>query len=71
MELEHLLWGAWNGITAWPLLLLHVLSIWEKYPVYNVGRDSNWYQFGFLLGTGSPIAGILAGRSRLPFVRSR
>jgi len=70
MTLENFLWGIFNGITAWPLLVLHIFDIWNKYPVYNVGRDSGWYQFGFLLGAGSPVAGILTG-SRFPFVRSR
>ena len=68
MTLENFLWGIFNGITAWPLLVLHVFDIWEKYPVYNVGRDSGWYQFGYLLGAGSPVAGILTG-SRFPLVR--
>ena len=59
--LEDLLWGIWNGVTAWPLLLLHALTIWEKYPVYNVGRDDKLYQLGFLLGAGSPVFGLFAG----------
>lgn len=61
--IEDILWGLWNGLTAWPLLLLHVAGIWERYPVYNVGRDGGWYQFGFLLGAGSPFLGMLGGRS--------
>ena len=69
MELENFLWGIFNGITAWPLLVLHVFSIWDKYPVYNVGRDSGWYQFGYLIGTGSPVAGILTGGARFPLAR--
>ncbi|MEP7216213.1 MAG: hypothetical protein ABI782_08155 [Anaerolineaceae bacterium] len=69
MALENFLWGIFNGITAWPLLVLHVFDIWEKYPVYNVARDAGWYQFGYLVGTGSPVAGILTG-SRFPFWRS-
>jgi hypothetical protein len=62
--MEDFLWGLWNGITAWPLLVLHVFSIWERYPVYNVGRDGGWYQFGFLLGSGSPVFGIFGGGRR-------
>ena len=42
MELENFLWGVWNAISAWPLLVLHVFTIWDKYPVYNVVRDSGW-----------------------------
>lgn len=62
--MEDFLWGLWNGITAWPLLVTHALDIWEKYPVYNVSRDTGWYQFGFLIGAGSPILGVLSGKSR-------
>ena len=46
-----------------------VFEIWDKYPVYNVVRDSGWYQFGYLLGAGSPVAGTLTG-SRFPLVSS-
>ena len=35
MELETFLWGVWNGISAWPLLILHVFAIWDKYPVLD------------------------------------
>lgn len=56
--LEDILWGLWNGLTAWPLLLLHVLGVWDKYAVYNIARDGGWYQFGFLLGAGSPFFGM-------------
>lgn len=62
--MEDVLWGIWNGITAWPLLLIHVLGWWEQYPVYNLGRDGGWYQFGFLFGGSSPFMGILRGRRR-------
>jgi len=60
-KMEDLLWGLWNGLTAWPLLIAHVFDVWDEYPVYNVGRDTGWYQFGFLLGAGSPIFGIFGG----------
>jgi hypothetical protein len=62
--IENELWGLWNGITAWPLLILHVFGIWEQYPVYNVDRDSGWYQFGFLTGAGSPLLGLLGRGSK-------
>lgn len=52
------LWGLWNGITAWPLLILHVFNLLEQYPVYDTVRDGGWYQFGFLIGAGSPALGI-------------
>ncbi|MEP7215296.1 MAG: hypothetical protein ABI782_03535 [Anaerolineaceae bacterium] len=62
--MEDFLWGLLNGITAWPLLLLHVFGIWDRYPVFNIGRASGWYEFGFLLGAGSPALGILSGNRR-------
>ncbi len=64
VEMEDFLWGIVNGVTAWPLLVLHVFSIYERYPVFNVQRDVPWYQFGFLIGTGSPILGLASGRAR-------
>ncbi len=53
--MEDFLWGIVNGVTAWPLLVLHV---------FNIKRDVPWYQFGFLIGTGSPILGLASGRVR-------
>ncbi len=60
--MEQFLWGIWNGITASPLLGLHVFDVWQRYPVYNVGRDGGWYQLGYLIGAGSPLAGMLSSR---------
>lgn len=42
--------GLWNGATSLGLLFLHVIGVWEQFPVYSVGRDGGWYQFGFILG---------------------
>jgi hypothetical protein len=56
------LWGVWNGITAWPLLLIHAFGGWERFPIYDLARDGGWYQLGFLLGAGSPFLGLF-GRS--------
>jgi hypothetical protein len=58
------LWGLWNGITAWPLLLIHAFGAWHRFPVYNVVRDSGLYQFGFLIGAGSPIFGLFGRGQR-------
>lgn len=55
--------GVWNGITAWPLLLLHLFDALDQYPIYDVSRDGAWYQFGFLLGAGSPFLGLLGRRA--------
>ena len=59
-----LLWGFWNGLTAWIVLIVHVFGGWEQFPFYNEARSGNWYDFGFLLGAGSPLLGTLRGRGR-------
>lgn len=61
---EDLLWGFWNGLTAWIVLPVHVFGGWGELPFYNVARSGNWYDFGFLLGAGSPLLGALGGRAR-------
>jgi hypothetical protein len=60
--LADLLFGLLNGITAWPLLLLHIFGVFSQYPVYDVAHDTGWYQFGFLIGAGSPILGFIGRR---------
>ncbi|HEY5475227.1 MAG TPA: hypothetical protein VIK11_00810 [Tepidiformaceae bacterium] len=62
--MEDFLWGLWNGITAWPLLIVHLFGGWQRFLVYNVLRDAGWYQFGFLIGTGSPFLGAAGGNRR-------
>lgn len=57
------LYGLLNGVTAWPLLILHVFGLLTQYPVYDIARNTGWYQFGFLIGAGSPILGLL-GRKK-------
>jgi hypothetical protein len=59
-----ILWGFWNGLTAWIVLIVHVFGGWENFPFYNEARSGNWYDFGFLLGTGSPLLGAIGGRGR-------
>ena len=57
------LWGVWNGLTGWIVLIAHVFGAWHGYPVFDVARGGNWYDFGFLVGAGSPLFGGLgAGR---------
>ena len=60
--LENIFYGLWNGVTAWPLLIVHVFGLLTQYPVYDVARDTGWYQFGFLIGAGSPLLGLLGKR---------
>ena len=55
-----ILWGLWNGATAWIILITHVIGVWDGFPVYNLARDGGWYQLGFLMGAGSPILGMFA-----------
>jgi hypothetical protein len=54
---QDLLWGPWNGITAWVILIAHAFSAREYYPLYDTARGGNWYDFGFLLGSGAPLLG--------------
>ncbi len=61
---EHLLWGFWNGLTAWVVLIAHAFGAWGRYPFYNVARAGNWYDFGFLIGAGSPFLGALRSGRR-------
>lgn len=61
--LADFLFGLLNGVTGWPLLILHIFGVFTQYPVYDVTRNNGWYQFGFLIGAGSPILGFL-GRHR-------
>ena len=59
-----LLWGIWNGLTAWIVLFAHVFSALQDQPVYDSARGGNWYDFGFLLGAGSPFLGMFSGKKR-------
>jgi hypothetical protein len=54
-----LLWGIWNGLTAWIVLIVHIFGGWEHQPIYDVARAGNWYDVGFLFGAGSPLLGSL------------
>ncbi len=58
-----LLWGLWNGLTAWIVLIVHAFGGWDQFPFYNAERGTNWYDLGFLLGAGSPLLGA-GGRRR-------
>ncbi len=61
---QDLLWGLWNGLTAWIVLIVHVFGGWDRFPLYDVARQGNWYDFGFLAGAGSPLLGMLGGSAR-------
>lgn len=53
MWLKDFLWGLWNGITSWIILIVHVFGAWNRFPVFDVERTSTWYAFGFLIGVGA------------------
>jgi hypothetical protein len=59
---QDLLVGFWNGLTAWIVFVVHVFGGWKEFPFYNAARSGNWYDFGFLLGAGSPLLGALSPR---------
>jgi hypothetical protein len=59
-----LLWGFWNGLTAWIILIAHVFGAWDRFPFYDSARRGNWYDFGFLVGAGSPFLGGFGGSKR-------
>ncbi len=61
---QDLLWGAWNGFSAWVVLIAHAFDAWNEYPFFNTARSSNWYDLGFLLGAGSPFLGIFGAGKR-------
>jgi hypothetical protein len=59
-----LLWGFWNGMTAWIVLVIHVFG--GDWPIYNGARDGSWYAFGFLLGSGATLLGIRSRGQQRP-----
>jgi hypothetical protein len=56
---QDVLWGFWNGLSAWVMVVAHVFGAWDRFPFYNAARSGNWYDAGFLLGAGSPFLGAL------------
>jgi hypothetical protein len=61
---QDLLWGAWNGLSAWIVLIAHAIGQWQDFPLYNTARGGNWYDFGFLIGAGSPLLGMFGSKRR-------
>ena len=56
-----MLWGFWNDLTAWVILIVHVFGGFDQFPVYNEARSGNWYDFGFLLGLAFLFLALCAG----------
>ena len=59
-----LLWGLFNGFTAWVILIAHIFGAWDRFPFYDPVRSGNWYDVGFLLGAGSPFLGMFGKGSK-------
>ena len=51
-----------TGLPAWIVLIVHIFGGWAEYPVYDIARGGNWYDFGFLVGAGSPFLGAANAR---------
>ena len=58
------LWGFFNGFTAWIIVIAHLFGFLESSPFYNAARAGGWYDIPFLLGAGSPFLGTLSGKRR-------
>ena len=61
---QDLLFGYWNGVTAWIVFVVHLFGAWADLPLYDVARSGGWYDFGFLAGAGSPLFGAASARPR-------
>jgi hypothetical protein len=61
---QDLFLGFWNGFTAWIVFIVHLFGGWPEYPFYDFARSGNWYDFGFLVGAGSPILGFMGAGVR-------
>lgn len=35
MWLQDLLWGFWNGLTAWIVFIIHIFGGWQNFPFYR------------------------------------
>jgi len=44
---QDLLWGFWNGLTAWIVLIVHALGGWGGFPLYNLARTGTGMTSGF------------------------
>ena len=61
---QDLLWGLWNGASAWVVLIAHAFDAWNRFPFYDTERSGNWYDLGFLIGAGSPFLGVFGRNNR-------
>jgi hypothetical protein len=61
---QEVLWGFWNGLSSWVVLIVHAFGGWHEYPFFDTARSGNWYDCGFLLGAGSPLLGAFGSGKR-------
>lgn len=71
MDFVDVFWGFWNGLIAWIVLIVHVFGGWADLNIYDAARAGNWYDFGFLVGAGSPLLGAAGANSRNQSTSSR
>ena len=64
---QDLLWGIWNGLTAWIVLIVHVFGQWSEFPFYNSARAGKLVRLRLPAGGGL----ALPGRPGRPGARSR
>ncbi|MBN9391398.1 MAG: hypothetical protein J0I20_25430 [Chloroflexi bacterium] len=68
---QDLFLGFWNGFTAWIVFIVHLFGGWPEFPFYDFAHGGNWYDFGFLVGAGSPLLGFMGAGSRSSRVRQQ
>ena len=56
---QDLLWGMWNGFSAWRVVIVHWFGGWQGQPMSDAARTGGWYNVAFLGGAGSPFLGFL------------
>lgn len=61
---QDLLWGLWNGFTAWIVMIVHFFNAWQQFPFYDQTRSGNWYDLGFAIGAASPLLWPFSARGR-------
>jgi hypothetical protein len=55
--------GLWDGITEGFAFIAHLFG--AHYGIYEVHNNGGWYDFGFVLGSGTLFGGVFEGsRSR-------
>jgi len=51
---QDFLWGAWNGVTAWIVLIVHVFGGWDDQLVYDPARGLSVPLHDVVPTAGSP-----------------